>query len=75
MCSPLRGRQYIAHGHVAVSGKKVSAPSYAVSFAEEGTVDWFKKPIGAEANAVKTEVPVEVNAPAEVKAEEGKAVQ
>jgi len=63
-----QARQFIAHGHIAVSGKKVSAPSYVVSFAEEGTVDWFKGPVAIEANAPKVEAVVAPAAsPVEVK--------
>ncbi len=41
-----QARQLIVHGHIAVNGAKVSAPSYIVKFAEENTVDWFGKPVG-----------------------------
>jgi small subunit ribosomal protein S4 len=43
--SMTQARQFITHGHVAVAGKKVSSPSYLVSFTEEDTVGWFGKPI------------------------------
>lgn len=37
-----QARQLIVHGHVAVDGKKVSAPSYLIKFGEEDKVNWFK---------------------------------
>lgn len=40
-----QARQFIAHGHIAVGGKKISAPSYLVKFGEEESVGWFKKPV------------------------------
>ena len=53
----MRGaRQLITHGHIGVDGKRVSAPSYLVKFAEESAVDWFGKPVegGAPVRAAKT---------------------
>ncbi|MFH0922969.1 MAG: 30S ribosomal protein S4 [Candidatus Micrarchaeota archaeon] len=46
--SMTQARQFIAHGHVSVNGKKVSSPSYLVSFNEEDAVGWFGKPIEIE---------------------------
>ena|SRR3989344_2053240 len=46
--SVLQARQFITHGHVAVNGIKVTAPSYLVAFGEEDKIDWFKKPIVAQ---------------------------
>ncbi len=36
-----QARQFIAHGHIAVKGIKVSSPSYLVNFEEEGNVEWY----------------------------------
>lgn len=43
--SPVQARQFITHGHIAISGNRVSAPSYLVKFAEEGGINWYKKPM------------------------------
>ena len=40
-----QARQFITHGHIAVNGKKVSAPSYLVSKAEEATIAYHKSPM------------------------------
>jgi small subunit ribosomal protein S4 len=38
--TPFQARQLICHGHVAVSGKKVTIPSYMVSKDEEGQIQY-----------------------------------
>ena len=38
--TPYQARQLICHGHVAVSGKKVTVPSYMVSKDEEGQIQY-----------------------------------
>jgi len=61
--SMTQARQFITHGHVAVNGKKVSSPSYLVSFEEEETVGWFGTPVETgvvkeDAESKKVETPV-----------------
>ena len=46
-----QARQLIVHGHVAVDGKRVGAPSYLVKFSEESAIDWFGKPVSGNAPA------------------------
>ncbi len=41
----LQARQFIAHGHIAVNGSRVTAPSYLVKFKEENSIAWYSKPI------------------------------
>ncbi|MFH1246997.1 MAG: 30S ribosomal protein S4 [Candidatus Micrarchaeota archaeon] len=41
----LQSRQFIAHGHVAINGKRVTAPSYLVKFNEENSITWYDKPV------------------------------
>ena len=36
-----QARQFIVHGHIAIDGKKVDRPSYAVSADEEGKIAWY----------------------------------
>jgi small subunit ribosomal protein S4 len=43
-----QSRQLIAHGFIAVKGRKMSSPSYIVPVSEEGTITYFK-PINLEA--------------------------
>ena len=64
-----QARQFITHGHVAIAGRKVSAPSYLVSFDEESGVDWFKKPVMVESTPPVAEPTIEPTAEAPVKAE------
>ena len=64
-----QARQFITHGHVAIAGRKVSAPSYLVSFDEESGVDWFKKPVMVESPPPVAEPTIEPTAEAPVKAE------
>ncbi len=44
-----QARQFISHGHVSVSGKKISSPSYLVSFQEEDGINWFGHAIRTDA--------------------------
>ncbi|MBI2444916.1 30S ribosomal protein S4 [Candidatus Micrarchaeota archaeon] len=69
-------RQLITHGHIAVSGNKVTSPSYLVSFSEEDQISWFKKPIqlaapaeGTASTPVKAEAAEEPATPAEAQPE------
>lgn len=38
-----QSRQLIAHGHIAIDGRKVSAPSYLVPVDEEDKIGYYKK--------------------------------
>jgi small subunit ribosomal protein S4 len=41
--TPHQARQYIAHGHIQVLGKKIDAPSYLVKLKEEDFIDFTPK--------------------------------
>ena len=41
--SPRHARQIIAHGHIAVAGRRTMFPSYLVAVDEEGTITWYGK--------------------------------
>ncbi|MEA1870236.1 MAG: 30S ribosomal protein S4 [Euryarchaeota archaeon] len=44
-----QARQFITHGHVAISGRRTSVPSYIVSKEEEMLIDYYKNsPIAHE---------------------------
>jgi len=44
-----QARQFITHGHTAISGHKVTVPSYAVSKADEMRIDYYtNSPIAKE---------------------------
>lgn len=43
-----QARQFIIHGHIAVNGNKVSAPSYMVHVSQANYISWFKKQIKTE---------------------------
>jgi small subunit ribosomal protein S4 len=45
--TPKQARQLITHGFIAVNGRRVSAPSYFVTVADEPTISYFK-PINIE---------------------------
>jgi len=38
-----QGRQLIAHGHIAINGRRVSAPSYIVPVDEEDKIGYYRK--------------------------------
>lgn len=40
--SPKQARQFIAHGHIQVKGKRVTVPSYIVNKEEEATVGYYE---------------------------------
>jgi len=40
-----QARQLITHGHVSVNGRRVNSPSMTISLDEEGTIDWYGKPV------------------------------
>ncbi len=40
-----QARQFITHGHIAVNGKKVTAPSYLVTKAEEMGIGYYGNPM------------------------------
>jgi len=49
-----QARQFIVHGHVAISGRKITVPSYMVLKSEEGTIGYYiGSPITKEALATK----------------------
>jgi small subunit ribosomal protein S4 len=48
-----QARQFIVHGHIAIAGKKISAPSYIVPLTEVETIGWYRKPIKIEAQPKK----------------------
>jgi len=53
--TPLQARQLVLHGHVAISGKRVTVPSYLVSVKEEGEIGLA--PGSSFASQPKPEVP------------------
>ena len=48
-----QARQFITHGHVAISGKKVSSPNYLVPVNEANSIGWFKRPVKTEISPKK----------------------
>jgi len=40
-----QARQFIAHGHIAIDGRRMSTPSYLVKFKEEDKLAWYNEPI------------------------------
>lgn len=55
-----QSRQLIAHGFIAVKGKRVSAPGYIVPVSEDSTITYFKPidlnaPVMAQKSAAKVE--------------------
>lgn len=61
----IQARQFITHGHIAVNGIRVNAPSYLVTFDEEDKISWFKKPIVLEGAKPKVEEKAKEEAVAE----------
>ncbi|MEK6843583.1 MAG: 30S ribosomal protein S4 [Candidatus Micrarchaeota archaeon] len=48
-----QARQFIAHGHIAVDGIKISSPSYLVKFEQENKVEWY-------GHAIQMDAPTEI---------------
>lgn len=38
-----QGRQLIAHGHIAINGRRISAPGYIVPVDEEDKIGYYRK--------------------------------
>ncbi|HEV8289594.1 MAG TPA: 30S ribosomal protein S4, partial [Candidatus Norongarragalinales archaeon] len=53
----LQARQFITHGHIAISGKRVNSPGYLVPFGDEAKIGWYGKEIKLE-SMQKEEAPV-----------------
>lgn len=47
--TPRQARQLITHGHIAIDGQRISAPSYLVKFDEEDNINWFDHVIALKA--------------------------
>jgi len=55
--SPKQARQLITHGHIAISGRRVSIPGYRVSRAEETQVSYYgKSPLTSDSHAEKARI-------------------
>ncbi|HWR63986.1 MAG TPA: 30S ribosomal protein S4 [Candidatus Thermoplasmatota archaeon] len=73
--TPYQARQLISHGHVAVSGRKVTIPSYMVAKDEEGQIEYtirsplneLSHPARPKGDVYKTEPAAPLKAPSEVK--------
>ncbi len=73
--TPYQARQLISHGHVAVSGRKVTIPSYMVAKDEEGQIEYtirsplneLSHPARPKTDVYKTEPAASLRAPSEVK--------
>jgi len=73
--TPYQARQLISHGHVAVSGKKVTVPSYMVAKDEESQIQYtirsplneLSHPARPKGEAYKTEQGLPLKAPEEEK--------
>lgn len=67
--TPSQARQFITHGHIAVAGRKLSAPSTLVKLSDETDVGWYGTPIKLEqeepAVEKKEEAPAEAGAETE----------
>jgi len=43
-----QSRQFIAHGHIAIDGRRVGSPAYLVKFNEEDKINWYGDPVQVE---------------------------
>jgi small subunit ribosomal protein S4 len=67
--TPYQARQLISHGHVAVSGRKVTVPSYMVTKDEEGKIQYtirsplneISHPARPKSDAYRTEIIIPLN--------------
>lgn len=51
--TPKQARQLITHGHIKVNGRRATKPSRIIKKSEEGTINWYGKPV-EQAKAEKT---------------------
>jgi small subunit ribosomal protein S4 len=55
--SPKQARQLITHGHIAISGRRVSIPGYRVSRAEETQISYYgKSPLTDDSHPEKARI-------------------
>jgi small subunit ribosomal protein S4 len=55
--SPKQARQLITHGHIAISGRRVSIPGYRVGRSEEPQISYYaKSPLTSESHAEKARI-------------------
>ncbi len=66
-----QARQLITHGHIAIAGRRINVPSYLVTVAEEGQIDYVAgKPFpGIKPTETETEPPTEAGTVVETGAE------
>ncbi|MFH0712986.1 MAG: 30S ribosomal protein S4 [Candidatus Micrarchaeota archaeon] len=50
----LQSRQFVTHGHIAINGVRVTAPSYLVKFREENEINWYNHVIELKNQQVNT---------------------
>ncbi len=48
-----QARQFVVHGHIAVEGKRVTAPSFLVLADQENKIKYYGKPMEVQAKMVK----------------------
>lgn len=54
-----QARQLITHGHIAISGRKVKAPSYMVTVEDEASLDYAESsPLAAKTHPLRQELPL-----------------
>jgi small subunit ribosomal protein S4 len=55
--SPKQARQFITHGHIAISGKRVSIPGYRVTRTEETQISYYgRSPISTADHAERARI-------------------
>jgi small subunit ribosomal protein S4 len=55
--SPKQARQLVTHGHIAISGRRVTVPGYLVTRGEEGEISYYgKSPFVDAAHAERTRI-------------------
>jgi len=55
--TPYQARQFITHGHIALGGRKVKAPSYHVSLMDEESLDYAESsPLHAREHPLRQEM-------------------
>ena len=60
--TPKQARQFIVHGHIAVNGRRITAPSYLVPVAEEDLISYTPtSPLASENHPERTKVVSEDN--------------
>jgi len=65
-----QARQFITHGHIAIAGNKIDAPSYLVPVEKVSDINWYSKKIKIDEDKPKVDLKKEFEKSAGIETEE-----